>query len=125
MLPFDFYIPELNVVIEYDGQHHFWPVFGTSEYSRNLNYNKTITNDNLKNDYVKNNPNGIRLIRIPYTLEFSEINSLLLNAIKNTPKNQITYIGDYPKREKPKDPKSKFKINETKLSLINTLYETN
>ena len=121
VLPFDFYIPELKVVIEYDGQHHFWPVFGTSEYSRNLNYNKTITNDNLKNDFVKNNHDGIRLIRIPYTLEFSDIRSPLLKAIKETPKNQIKYIGDYPKRETPKTPKSKFKINESKLSLIDTI----
>ena len=75
----------------------------------------------MKNDYVKNNPNGIRLIRIPYTLEFSDIRSPLLKAIKETPKNQITYIGDYPKREKPKEPKSQFKLNENKLSFENIL----
>ena len=74
-----------------------------------------------KNDFVKNNHDGIRLIRIPYTLEFSDIRSPLLKAIKETPKNQIKYIGDYPKRETPKTPKSKFKINESKLSLIDTI----
>jgi very-short-patch-repair endonuclease len=123
VLPFDFYIPELKVVIEYDGQHHFWPVFGTSEYIRNLNYNKTITNDNLKNDFVKNNPDGIRLIRIPYTLEFSDIRSPLLKAIKETPKNQIKYLGDYPRRQGRKEAIHPKKIAESKLSLIGTLNE--
>ena len=28
MLPFDFYIPEQNILIEYDGQHHFEPIKG-------------------------------------------------------------------------------------------------
>jgi len=124
LLPFDFYIPELKVVIEYDGQHHFWPVFGSTEFSRNLNYNRTITNDNLKNNFIISNTHGIRLIRVPYTLEFSEINSLLFNAIKKTPKNQIKFIGDYPKRETPKEAIHYKKIAESKLSLIGILEQT-
>jgi len=114
-LPFDFYIPELKVVIEYDGQHHFWPIFGSSESSRNFSYNQTVTNDNLKNSFIKSNLHGIRLIRIPYTLEYSQINVLLFEAIDNTPPNQINYIGDYPKR------KNRKKINESKLSLMGVL----
>ena len=123
MLPFDFYIPELKVVIEYDGQQHFYPVFGSSDYSRNLNYNKTFTNDNLKNDFIKNNSDGIKLIRVPYTMKFDEINSVLLRAIRTSKPNTITYIGEYPNRQKPEESKSQFKLNESKLSFENIISE--
>ncbi len=57
-LPFDFYIPEKNTIIEFDGQHHYKDIDGYNNYS--------ITNkhDNIKNEYCKKN--GITLIRIPY-----------------------------------------------------------
>lgn len=121
---FDFYIPELKVVIEYDGEGHFWPIFGSSEYGRNLSYNRVFESDNLKNAIIrgkKTNPNGIRLIRIPYTMEFEEIKKPLMDAIKNAPPNQITYIGEYPRRHNRKEAVSKFKLNEFKLSLIDIL----
>jgi hypothetical protein len=121
LLPYDFYIPELKVLIEYDGEQHFYPVFGSSDYTRNLTYNTTFTNDNLKNNYIKINTEGIRLIRVPYTMEFSEINDSLLDAIKKTPPNTITYLGEYPRRHNRKEVKSQFKINESKLSLMSIL----
>jgi very-short-patch-repair endonuclease len=120
----DFYIPELKVVIEYDGEGHFWPVFGTSEYSRNLKYNEIFESDNLKNTIIKSkksNSIGIRLIRVPYTMEFNEIDAPLLDAIKNTPPNTITYLGEYPRRHNRKEVQSQFKINESKLSLMGLL----
>ena len=122
-MEFDFYIPKFKVLIEYDGEGHFYPVFGSSEYSRNINYNGTFKRDNLKNKFVKTNSYGIKLIRIPYTIGFSEINGPLLEAIKNSSPNQITYIGDYPRRHGRKEPENKFKINESKLSFENVLTE--
>jgi len=118
---FDFYIPKLKVAIEYDGIQHFEPTFGSSEYTMNLNYNKTFTNDNIKNDFIKSNLDGIKLIRVPYTMEFSEINVPLFEAIDNDTPNQIIYLGNYPRRQEPKEPQSKFKINESKLSLMSVL----
>ena len=132
-MEFDFYLPKLNTLIEYDGEGHFWPVFGSSEYSRNFNYNSTFERDNLKNKFVKTNQYGIKLIRIPYTIEFNKIDSELFKAIKNTPTNQITYIGDYPRRHNRKEVESKFKVDlsqpiqkprrmtESKLSFENIL----
>ena len=60
-LPFDFYLPDYNVLIEYDGKQHFEPVeyFGGQE-----SFEKTVKHDNIKNEYCKNN--GIQLLRIPY-----------------------------------------------------------
>ena len=61
-LPFDFYIPEYNMCIEFDGKQHFLPVdkFGGME-----SLEKTKINDDIKNKYCKNN--NIKLHRIKYT----------------------------------------------------------
>jgi very-short-patch-repair endonuclease len=121
---FDFYIPELKVAIEYDGIGHFEPTFGKTDYARNLSYNITFENDNTKNAFIKNknfNSNGIRLIRVPYTMEFSEINVPLFEAIDNLLPNQIKYLGDYPRRQGRKEAIHPKKIAESKLSLIGVL----
>ena len=71
-LPFDFYIPELNVCIEYQGEQHYRPVnFGG--ISDEDAYNKFVTtqyHDEIKKDYcLKNN---IKLICIPYFEDVDE-----------------------------------------------------
>ena len=59
ILKFDFYIPLLNLCIEFDGLQHFKPI----EYFGGINtYEKIKINDNIKNDYCKNN--NIKLLRI-------------------------------------------------------------
>ena len=60
-LKFDFYLPEYNMCIEYDGRQHFMPVkyFGGEEQ-----FTKQKINDNIKNNYCK--LNNINLLRIPY-----------------------------------------------------------
>lgn len=60
-LPFDFYLPDKNTAIEYDGEQHYRSVdyFGGQEA-----FEKTIKHDKIKNEYCKNN--GISLLRIPY-----------------------------------------------------------
>lgn len=56
-LPFDFYLPKYNLIIEFDGQHHFYETgFG--------NYELTKKHDEIKNKYCKEN--HINLLRIPY-----------------------------------------------------------
>ena len=73
-LPFDFYIPSINLCIEFDGIQHFEPrdFFGGQK-----SFEQTQTNDKLKNEYCKTN--GINLIRIPYW-EFLNIHSILLES---------------------------------------------
>lgn len=58
-LPFDFYLPENNVIIEFDGRQHFEDT-GYFSYS----FEQTKKHDEMKNNYCKTN--GIYLIRIPY-----------------------------------------------------------
>ena len=60
-LPFDFYLPDLNKAIEYDGEQHFKSVkyFGGEQH---LKYLKN--HDKIKDNFCKEN--GIPLLRIPY-----------------------------------------------------------
>ena len=70
-LPFDFYIPSLNLCIEYDGEQHY----------KIGKFNNTLLDlmnlkrrDNIKNQYCKEN--NIKLIRIPY-YEYDNIEKIL------------------------------------------------
>lgn len=62
-LPFDFYLPEFDVCIEYDGEQHFEPRFTKSKKSLS-NFEKTKNNDSIKDDFCIDN--NIGLLRIPY-----------------------------------------------------------
>lgn len=59
-LPFDFFLPDMNRVIEFDGRQHFTD---TNLFSYSLA--KTVEHDRIKDQYCKNN--GIEITRIPYT----------------------------------------------------------
>ena len=66
-LRFDFYLPDLNCFIEFDGEQHYLPI--NNRYS----LNNCIERDKIKNQYcIENN---IKLYRIPY----SEKNNMLNN----------------------------------------------
>ena len=80
MLPFDFYLPDLNKCIEYDGQHHYYPVTfnGVSEEKAKENHLITIKHDQIKNEYCKNN--NIELLRIPY-YDFKNIKTIIWDSL--------------------------------------------
>jgi len=62
-LRFDFFIPEKNILIEYDGEHHYAPV---NKYRRaQQTHKQTVIHDKIKNKYCIDN--DIQLVRIPYT----------------------------------------------------------
>lgn len=71
ILPFDFYLPDSNICIEFDGIQHYQPIngFGGIDRFKTLQYH-----DQLKTQYCKDN--DIKLIRIPYT-EIDNINQIL------------------------------------------------
>lgn len=71
LLPFDFYIPSLNLVIEYQGEQHYHSIdfFGGSKRLEDQQ-----KRDNIKREYCKNN--NIRLLEIPYT-EYDNIEDIL------------------------------------------------
>lgn len=79
-LPFDFYLPENNLLIEYDGQFHYEPIcIGGIDYDKAVeNYNNTVIRDKIKSDYCKKN--NYDLLRIPYW-DFNNINIILYNKL--------------------------------------------
>ena len=73
-LPFDFYLPEYNTCIEFDGEQHFKPIqfFGGKE-----EFQYRQQNDTIKTSYcVEHN---INLVRLPYTLTTQEIEDNLIH----------------------------------------------
>lgn len=72
VLPFDFYISDYNVLIEYDGQQHFEPIdfAGKGEVWALKQFKKTQHHDNIKNTYCQ--LNNIRLLRISYLQDIEE-----------------------------------------------------
>ena len=69
-LPFDFYLPDYNMCIEYDGEQHFKETM----FSSNNELDEIMKKDSLKNKYCRNN--NIKLLRIKYT-EYKEIERIL------------------------------------------------
>lgn len=65
-LPFDFYLPQYNLCIEYDGSQHFNPFAfhfkDISEKEKLENFKYIQNHDEIKNNYCKNN--GISLLRL-------------------------------------------------------------
>lgn len=77
-LIFDFYIPDFNIAIEYDGHQHFNPVRfgGISEEVAIKKFNENKERDSIKTKYCEDN--NIKLIRIPY-FDYDNINNILEN----------------------------------------------
>ena len=79
-LPFDFYLPDYNTCIEFDGRQHFEPIniFGGEE-----EFIKLKINDKVKDKFCKDN--NINLLRISYKEDIiSKINYFLDSSIIDT-----------------------------------------
>ena len=63
---FDFYLPEYNLFIEYDGQQHYEPTrfCGNNDEENERILKETQRRDKIKNHYCEDN--NINLLRIPY-----------------------------------------------------------
>lgn len=84
-LLFDFYLPEMNVCIEYDGEQHFKK--GKQFCSSKGNQASLLNNqyrDSLKNKFCSKNK--IPLLRIPYT-KLKKIDSVLQGFLNIDAKN--------------------------------------
>ncbi|MGL5381070.1 hypothetical protein [Clostridium sp.] len=75
VLPFDFYLMDYNILIEYDGEQHYkYGCFGGDlSYLMNIQYL-----DNKKTQYCKDN--NIKLIRIPYW-DYKNIEEILCKEL--------------------------------------------
>lgn len=78
---FDFYLPEYNLMIEYDGEQHYMPVsFGEKDLNKVNNKFELIQEyDQLKNNYCEQN--NINLLRIPYW-EKQNIENIIYNYLQ-------------------------------------------
>lgn len=79
---FDFFLPDINTMIEYDGAQHYMPVEyfgGEQQFAKQKNI------DNLKNDWCKNN--NIQLIRISYSQDIKKVlesSTTILNGVDSS-----------------------------------------
>jgi hypothetical protein len=72
-LPFDFYLPKTNILIEYDGEQHYKPV---EIWGGEKGYENQKRLDAIKNRFAADN--NITLIRIPFTVKKeSQLNDYL------------------------------------------------
>ncbi len=72
-LPFDFYLTDYNICVEYQGEQHYHPVeiFGGEK-----TFEKQQERDNIKKIYCQNN--SIKLLEIPYYIDIEkELNNFL------------------------------------------------
>lgn len=76
-LPFDFYLPQYNILIEFDGKQHYKIV---DFFDGLIGLMNRMYKDNIKTQYCKNN--NIQLIRIPYW-EFNDIERILEGVLNN------------------------------------------
>lgn len=70
-LRFDFYLPNYNCCIEYDGEQHYKEI---NFFGGERGYEERKRNDSIKNKYCKEN--NISLLRIPY-FNFNNIDNIL------------------------------------------------
>ena len=80
LLRYDFYIPSLNTLLEFDGKQHFkpvrWTILETDEQVKEK-FEYLQLCDKLKNEYATNN--NIKLVRIKYNEDVEQRLSELLN----------------------------------------------
>ena len=77
-LRFDFYLPDKNIIIEFDGKQHFEPVCFWHGIDAEKCLESVKRRDKIKNDYCYNN--NIKLIRIPYW-EYDNIDKILASEL--------------------------------------------
>lgn len=77
VLPFDFYLPKYNLIVEIMGEQHIMPIkkFGGVE-----KHNIVVYHDKIKRDYLK--ANGIDILDIWY-YEFKDMENMILNKIQS------------------------------------------
>lgn len=77
LLRFDFYLPDHNIVIECQGQQHYFPVdiFGGKNQFRTQ-----CRRDQIKRDFCEKE--GIPLVEVPYWFTDEEIEQIILDNLK-------------------------------------------
>ena len=74
-LKFDFYLPNENILIEYQGEQHYHSV---KIFGGDKKFNERIRNDEIKKKYCEEN--NIQLLLIPYW-DYDKINDILFKTL--------------------------------------------
>jgi very-short-patch-repair endonuclease len=96
-LEYDFYLPDYKMLIEFDGELHFEPSNHTNGEAK---FKTQQINDRIKDSYVMNNPDIVRLIRVfvkTDTEKIKNIPDILNKLIYMKTNDKIVYNSDYPK----------------------------
>jgi very-short-patch-repair endonuclease len=75
-LPFDFYLPDYNLCIEYQGEHHYISI---SAWGGIEGLKQVKLRDNIKRKFCKNN--NIKLLRFKYTEDLNKNLNKLMELI--------------------------------------------
>ena len=76
-LRFDFYLEQFNLLLEFQGHHHYGPI---NKYKRaKIIHNKTVIHDSIKELFAQDNK--INLIKICYK-DFDRIEEILINLFE-------------------------------------------
>lgn len=80
-LPFDFYLDYINLLIEYQGEQHYFPVdfAGNGKEWAKEQFKNVVKKDKIKVKYCKEN--NIPLLIIPYT-EYERIEEIIGNFLE-------------------------------------------
>ncbi len=76
-LRFDFYLHDYNLLLEFQGHHHFQPV--NKGYRAKNTHKKTVKHDRIKWNYC--NENEIYLLRISHK-EYDKIETILTDVLQ-------------------------------------------
>lgn len=76
-LRFDFYLEQFNILLEFQGQHHYGPI---NKYRKaKIVHETTVTHDAIKNKFTLDNK--INLFEIKYK-DYENIDEILINLFK-------------------------------------------
>ena len=88
-LKFDFYLPEINGLLEYDGEGHYKPCFGSTLEQKQKNLENAQRKDKIKDEWARKN--NIPLLRIPYW-DYDKIEELVEAFILKHTKKEIKQL---------------------------------
>lgn len=76
-LPFDFYLPDYNICIEFQGKQHYIAV---EHFDKHGGFDIRLKHDQIKREYCKNN--GIKLLEITYKDNIEKVLTEWYNSIE-------------------------------------------
>ena len=90
LLKCDFYLEDLNLLIEYDGKYHYKPVRGSTPENKQKNLEDCQRRDKIKDEWAK--ANNIPLLRIPYW-DYDRIEELIdAFILQHTRKKEVKQL---------------------------------